>query len=176
MLRKTMIALFAVASIGMLLPDVALARGGGGGGGGGFGGGHGGGFGGGHGGGFGGGFGGGRGFSGGFAGGGMRSGGFGASFARSTAVGAAGVAAVQGGRFASGGFNQGFRHGGFHHGFHGRRVFVGGFWGPGYYDDYYDYPYYVADDSYYDNGGCYVVRQRVHTRYGWRVRPVQVCG
>ena len=33
MLRKTAIALFAVASIGLLAPDVALARGGGGGGG-----------------------------------------------------------------------------------------------------------------------------------------------
>jgi len=54
MLRKTMIALCTVASVAMLAPDLALARGGGGGGGGGHGGG-GGGFGGGHGGGFGGG-------------------------------------------------------------------------------------------------------------------------
>jgi hypothetical protein len=35
MLRKTIIALFAVASVGMLAPNLALARGGGGGGGGG---------------------------------------------------------------------------------------------------------------------------------------------
>jgi hypothetical protein len=168
MLRKTMIALLAIASVSMLAPDVALARGGGG-----FGGGHGGG-GGGHGGGFGGGFGGGRGFG----AAAVRGGNFGSSFARSTAIGAAGVAGVQGGRFAAGGFNQGFHHGGFHHGFHhGHRFFVGGgFWGPGYYDDYYDYPYYVADDSYYDNGGCYVVQRRVHTRHGWRLRPIQVCG
>ncbi len=33
-----------------------------------------------------------------------------------------------------------------------------------------------ADNDYYDDGGCYVVRRRVMTRYGWRVRPVQVCG
>src|SRR5258706_10358465 len=52
MLRKTMIALFAAASVGMLAPSVASARGGFGGGGGGFHGGGGGGF---HGGGFGGG-------------------------------------------------------------------------------------------------------------------------
>ncbi len=52
MLRKTMIALFAAASVGMLFPSVASARGGFGGGGGGF---HGGGFGGFRGGGFGGG-------------------------------------------------------------------------------------------------------------------------
>jgi hypothetical protein len=42
------------------------------------------------------------------------------------------------------------------------------------YGDYdYDYPYY---DSNYGVGGCYVVQRRVHTRYGWRTRPVQVCG
>jgi hypothetical protein len=178
MLRKTMIALLAVASISILMPDVALAGHGGGGGGGGHGGG--GGFGGGHGGGFGG----GRGFGGGgFGGAGFaaRSGSFGSSFARSTAIGAAGVGAgvagFHGARIATGNFNHGVWHGGFHHGFrHGRRFFVaGGFWGPGYYDDYYDYPYYTADDYYY-NGGCYVVRERVHTRYGWRIRPVQVCG
>jgi hypothetical protein len=174
MLRKTMIALLAVASISILMPDVALAGHGGGGGGGGHGGG--GGFGGGHGGGFGG----GRGFGGGgFGGAGFaaRSGSFGSSFARSTAIGAAGVAGFHGARIATGNFNRGVWHDGFHHGFrHGRRFFVaGGFFGPGYYDDYYDYPYYTADDSYY-NGGCYVVRERVHTRYGWRIRPVQVCG
>ena len=27
-----------------------------------------------------------------------------------------------------------------------------------------------------DDGGCYVVRRRVHTRHGWRVRRVEVCG
>lgn len=194
MLRKTMIALFALASISMLTPDVASARGGGHGGGGG--GGHGGG-----GGGFGGGsfrggsFGGGGGLgasavrSGSFGGGGgfsasaVRSSGVTGSFARSTAVGPAGVAAIgaagiQGGRIAAHGFNPAFHHG-FHHGrfHHGHRFFVGGaFIGPyGYYDDYYDYPYYAADDYYYENG-CYVVQRRVHTRYGWRLRPIQVCG
>jgi hypothetical protein len=158
MLRKSMIALCAVASIAMLTPDLALARGGGGGGGGGHGGGGGGG---------------GRG-AGGFGGGGgfgargLSSGGnFGASFARAAPVGAA---AVQGGRFANGGFN----HGRFDHGFRGRHFFAGGF--GGYYDGYWDYPDYAYDDSYYDNGGCYVVQRRVHTAYGWRVRPVQVCG
>jgi hypothetical protein len=42
---------------------------------------------------------------------------------------------------------------------------------PYYYDDY--YPYYANDDYYEDS--CYVVKRRVNTRYGWRVRPVQVC-
>jgi hypothetical protein len=135
MLRKTAIALFAVASIGILAPDVALARGGGGGGGGGHGGG---GFGGGHGGGFGGGH---------------------------------------------GGFGGGFHGGGFHGGgFRGRGIGLGfgGLYGAyDYYGDY-GYPYYAYDqpysDSYYGDGGCYVVRRRVHTPAGWRVRPVQVCG
>jgi hypothetical protein len=36
-------------------------------------------------------------------------------------------------------------------------------------------PYY--DGGYYaDEGGCYVVRQRIRTPYGWRIRPVEVCG
>jgi hypothetical protein len=65
----------------------------------------------------------------------------------------------------------------FHRGFHhGRRFFAGGFFGPGFYDDYYDYPYYAGDDSYYDNGNCYIVQRRVHTRHGWHLLPVQVCG
>lgn len=164
MLRKTMTVLCAVASIAILTPDLALARGGGGGGG------HGGG-GGGHAGGFGGGGFGGRGFGGGsFATGG---GSFGNSFAR--AAPASGIVTAPGSRFVGAQVN----HGGFGHGFHGRRFFAGG--GFGYYDGYWGYPDYAYDDSYYDdsysdNGSCYVVQRRVHTPYGWRVRPVQVCG
>ena len=40
----------------------------------------------------------------------------------------------------------------------------------------YGYPDYAYNDSYYNNGGCYVVQRRIHTKAGWRVRPVQVCG
>ena len=174
MLRKSMIALCAVASVAALTPNMALARGGGGGGGG-----HGGGGGGfgGHAGGFsGGGFGGGgfaaRGgnFGGAnFAARGVSSGNFSNSFARTPATGNFNAAAVPGNRVAAGNFG----HGRFDHGFrHGRRFFVGG----AYYDGYWDYPDYAYDDSYYDNGSCYVVQQRVHTSYGWRIRPVQVCG
>jgi hypothetical protein len=167
MLRKTMIALCAVASVAALTPNMALARGGGGGGGGG--GGHGGGGGGfgGHAGGFsGGGFGGGS-----FAARGVGGGNFSNSFARAPATGNVNVGAVQGNHFASGNFGR-MGRGGFDHGFrHGRHFFVGG----AYYDGYWDYPDYAYDDSYYDNGSCYVVQQRVHTSHGWRVRPVQVC-
>ena len=96
-------------------------------------------------------------------------------------------AAIGSGGFRSGAFAaHGFRGGGFHHGFrhHGRRFAFGAFavglgYPYGYYGDYdYDYPYYdyAYDDSYYGDGGCYVVQRRVHTRYGWRIRPVQVCG
>jgi hypothetical protein len=66
--------------------------------------------------------------------------------------------------------------GGFHPGFH-RRVFIAGA-GYGYYDDY---PYDAYPDQVYDDGGyveessCSLVRQRVHTRHGWRTRAVQVC-
>jgi hypothetical protein len=113
MTRKMMMALFALAAIGLAQPTVAFARGGHGGGGG---------------------------------GGGFHGGGF------------------HGGGFHGGGFHGGFA-GGFHGGFH-RHGFVG--FGVGPYAYYDDYPYY--DD------GCYMARRRVMTRYGWRIRPVQVCG
>ena len=74
---------------------------------------------------------------------------------------------------AGAGLAAGRFHPGFHHGFHHRRVF---FVGSGPYAYYDDYPYYYDDSYYGDDSGCYIVRQRVHTRYGWRIRPVQVCG
>ena len=44
----------------------------------------------------------------------------------------------------------------------------------------YDYPYgyypYDSSDLYADNGNCYVVQRRVHTKHGWRLQPRQVCG
>ena len=119
MLRKTILALMAVAAIGLGSATDASARGGGGhgGGGGGYGGG-------------------GGGFHGG--GGGFHGG---------------------GGGFHGGG---GFRGGGFRGG------------GVGYYGGY-GYPYGYG--GYYDDdvGGCYLVRRRVMTRYGWRIRRVQIC-
>jgi hypothetical protein len=87
------------------------------------------------------------------------------------------AAGFRGGAFAVNRFR-----GGFHPGFRHRRfpvVAVGlglgyGLYGPyGYYNDY-DYGY---DDSYYyGDSGCYIVRRSVLTPYGWRIRPVQVCG
>jgi hypothetical protein len=111
MFRKTIIALFAVAAVGLVSPTIASARGGGGhGGGGGFHGGGGGGF---HGG-----------------GGGFRGAGLGVGLG----LGLAGAYGA------------------------------------------YGYPYGYGYDSYaYDNGGCYLVRRRVMTPYGWRLRRVQVC-
>src|ERR1700692_3083489 len=150
-MRKTIIALFALAAVGLVQPTAAFARGGGGGGGhggGGGGGGHGGGMGGGggHG------MGGGGGFhsSAGFHGAGLGGGGF------------------RGGGFSGGGFHGGGFHGGGFRGGVAWRAFVGLGFGS-YYDGYYPYAY---NDDYYDDGGCYVVRRRLHTRYGWRVRPV----
>jgi hypothetical protein len=82
--------------------------------------------------------------------------------------------------------DHGFRGGDFHHGFRGRGFALGAF-GGGLYDDYYDYPDYgyysdygaypdyAYDDSYSDNGSCYVVQRRVHLKSGWRLQPVQVC-
>ena len=105
-MRKTFIALCALAAVGVIQSSEASARGGGGGSG--------------HGGSFGG---------GGLGGGGFRGGGF-----------------------------RGHRFGGYGFGL--------------YYGGYYPYAY----NDYYDDGGCYLVRRRVMTPYGWRIRPVQVCG
>jgi hypothetical protein len=69
-----------------------------------------------------------------------------------------------GGPHFSGG--SGFHHGGFHN-FHHR---FAGFYGT-YYDGDYGYPSYVDEGD----DGCYLVRRRVHTRYGWRLRRVQIC-
>ena len=71
---------------------------------------------------------------------------------------------------AAGGHHGGGHHGG---GFRG-----GGFGGFGLYGPYayggYGYPYGYG--GYYDDGGgCYLVRQRVMTPYGPRLRRVQVC-
>jgi hypothetical protein len=58
-------------------------------------------------------------------------------------------------------------YGGRHHEHHGRggRFAIGAGYG---------YPY--GYDSYaYDDGGCYLVRRRVLTPFGWRLRRVQVC-
>lgn len=79
--------------------------------------------------------------------------------------GSGGGMAWHGARVAGGHFHHGFRH---------HRVFFVGAGPYAYYDDYpSDY-----DDSYYaGDSGCYIVRQRVHTRHhGWRLRSVQVCG
>jgi len=74
-----------------------------------------------------------------------------------------------GGHF--GGFHHcGGFHDGFHHGFH-RHFFVGVGFGGFPYDDGY-YPYYDNNDD----EGCYLVRRRVLTPYGWRIRRVEVCG
>ena len=116
MLRKVLIVLAAAASVGLLAPGMAQARGGMGG----------------HG-----------GMGGGMGGHGMGGHGFGGhGFGRGIGIGAFGL-----------GLGLGY----------------------GYLDYGYPYPYY---GDYYadDGGGCYVVRQRIHTRYGWRVRPVEVCG
>jgi hypothetical protein len=83
-----------------------------------------------------------------------------------------------GGGFHGGGFH-GFHGGGFHHGFGfapGFAVGVGlGLGAPyGYYGDPYYEPSYVDDDGYY-GGDCYLVRRRVMTRYGWRLRTAQIC-
>jgi hypothetical protein len=89
-------------------------------------------------------------------GGGFRGGGFHGGF--------------HGGGFRHGGFHGGFRHGGFHHhGFRGGFPFVGAAVGLGLAAA--SYPYW---GGYGYGGGC-LVRERIWTPYGWRVRVVDVC-
>jgi hypothetical protein len=111
MLRKAMIALFAVASIAVLVPGMASARG--------------------------------------FGGGGWHGGGW------------------------HGGYGRGFP-------FVGAAIGLGvgyGLYGYNNYGYYGGYPAAYGDPYYYggDDGECYVVRRRVMTRHGWRLRPMQVC-
>ena len=67
------------------------------------------------------------------------------------------------------GFHGGFYRGGFYRGY-GWGFGPGFYFGPGYY--YGGYPYYGDP---YDRGGCYLVRRRVHTPRGWRIRTLRVC-
>jgi hypothetical protein len=70
----------------------------------------------------------------------------------------------------------GFRGGGFRGGgFRGAGLGVGLGLGLGLAGAYgaYGYPYGYGYGGY--DGGCYLVRQRVLTPYGWRLRRVQVC-
>jgi hypothetical protein len=177
MLRKMMVALFA------LVPDVASARGGFGGGGfrggGGF-----------HGGGF-------RGGGIGMGGAGFRAAAIGPGFRAGPAVGfrAAGPVGFRGGTFAANSFRGGYYRPGFRHRgypYVAAAIGAGLAYGAtypygygGYYDDsYYGNGYYATsypygdgyyDDYYYGTGGCVVLRKRVLTPYGWMLRPVQVC-
>jgi hypothetical protein len=102
---------------------------------------------------------------GGGGGGGHFGGGMGGHFAG----GMGGGMHMGGGPHFGGGFHGGSFHGGFHHRFGGIGL---GFYGP-----YYDSDYYPYEGSYVDQGDsdCYLVRRRVHTRYGWRLRRVQIC-
>jgi hypothetical protein len=174
MLRKMLLAMGAVAAIGLLAPDEASARGGFGGGG----------------------FRGGGGYGGGFRGAGIGMGG--AGFRAASVGGGFRAAAIapglRGGTFAGNAWRAGY-----HPGYRPWRGYplaaaavVGAGaayraypYGYGYYDDYYAQPYYanypydyngnlVVNGGYYGNG-CTIVQQRFPTPYGWVLRPVQVC-
>src|SRR6478609_2167683 len=73
----------------------------------------------------------------------------------------------------------GFGGGGFHRWFGGAALGLGlglglaGAYAAYPYGGYYGYPYAYGD--YYGDGGCYLVRRRIWTPYGWRIRRMQVC-
>jgi hypothetical protein len=146
MLRKTILALFAIALVGMLSPSVASARGGFGGGG----------F---HGGGFHGGFGGGA-----FRGGGFRGGGFAGGRGwhgggwRGAAYGALGVGlGLAGGNYAGYPYDDSYDY-------------------PYGYGEYAEYgPWANRGYNGVGFNGCYQARLRVWTSYGWRWRAGYIC-
>ncbi len=79
------------------------------------------------------------------------------------------------GGFRGGGFGGGFRGGGFR----GAGIGLGlglGLAAPYYYGGYpYGYGGYPYGYSRYYDQGCYVIRRRIWTPYGWRIRRVPVC-
>jgi hypothetical protein len=180
MLRKSMVALLAIAAAALLAPDTASARGGFGGfrGGGGFGG-----------------------FR--AAGIGMGNPGF-----RAAAIGGGyRVAGMRTGTFAQNawrtGFYPGYRpfrrfpvaaaavvgaglaygaypygYGDYDNGYYDNAYYSNGYYGNGnaYYPPYdYDGNYVYNSSGYYGDGGCTIVQRRIPTPYGWVLRPVQVC-
>jgi hypothetical protein len=103
---------------------------------------------------------------------------FGSIGASAVLLGASTTSALARGGHGGGGGGHGFGGGGFRGGgfrgggFRGAGIGLGLGLGYGYYG--YDYPYGYGG-YYADEGACYVVRQRVMTRYGWRIRRVAVC-
>jgi hypothetical protein len=106
---------------------------------------------------------------------------------------APGTASARGG-FHGGGFHGGGFHGGGWHGGGWHGGWRGGGWGWGlgalgvgaaigyglygpYGYGYYGYPYYgdYYDEGYGGGSTCYIVRRRVHTVHGWRIRRVEMC-
>jgi hypothetical protein len=110
----------------------------------------------------------------------------GLTFAAESASARPGGGGFRGGGFHGGGFHGGgfrggfhgggFRHGGFHHGgfrhhgFRGGFPLVGAAVGLGLAASY---PYWGGYPGYY-GGGC-LVRERIWTPYGWRIRVVDAC-
>lgn len=99
--------------------------------------------------------------------------------ARGRGGGGFGGGGFRGGGFRGGGFGGGgFRGGGFRGGgYRGAGIGLGlglGLAAPYYYGGYGGYGGYPYYSGYYDPG-CYLVRRRVWTPYGWRIRRVAVC-
>jgi len=79
----------------------------------------------------------------------------------------------RGGGFHGGGFHGGGFRGGFHRGGFGFAPFVGAAVGLGIAGA--TYPYWGGYPGYYGYGDGCLVRQRVWTPYGWRVRILDAC-
>ena len=86
---------------------------------------------------------------------------------------AADTASARGGHYGSRGVGvPGGYKGGYGSFLNGRTFgYALGLGRPYYGGSYYGYPFYAS----YPDAGCYAVRRRVSTPYGWRVRTVRAC-
>jgi hypothetical protein len=151
MLRKTILALFAIALVGMLSPAVASARGGFGGGG------------------F---HGGGGGFRGGLNGGGFGGGGFARASGWRGGGWRAGAWGWRRPSYGAAGVGLGLALASYYYG----DPYGDGYDYPYGYGEYAEYGPWAYSGRYGAGyGGCHPARQRVWTPYGWRLRAVQVC-
>jgi hypothetical protein len=77
------------------------------------------------------------------------------------------AAAVVGAGLAYGAYPYGYYDGGYYN---------AGYYGNGYYPPYDNEGNYVYNaGGYYGDGGCAIIQRRIPTPYGWVLRPVQVC-
>ncbi len=71
---------------------------------------------------------------------------------------------------------SGLAYGAYPYGYYGDGYYNAGYYPNAYYPPYDGDGNYVYNTSgYYGEGGCTIIQRRIPTPYGWVLRPVQVC-